>query len=229
MKVLIVDDQELARTGLRFGLQDQAQITVVGEAENGEDAIASAASTNPDVILMDIMMPGMNGIVATQNIKKQFPETKVVMLTSSQVDEEIFASLAAGADAFCLKTIKMSHLMQVLEVVAAGGIWLDPAVATLVIQNLPRDSAATQGPKTIQKRQRYQTNLTDREYDVLTLIAQGMSNKEIAAALVVTIHTVKIHVSNIIQKLAVDDRTQVAIKALQEGLIAPSSIQPEKV
>src|SRR5690606_16442923 len=194
----------------------------VGEAENGEEAVAAVSRLNPDIVLMDIGMPVMNGITATQQIKARFPDTRVVMLTSHANPEEIFASLSAGADAYCMKDIKVERLAQVLDMVLEGAVWLDPAIAGMVIQALPSGNGEAVGEgsrENLPGRRRYNTELTEREREVLELIVQGKSNKEIAQILNVTTHTAKAHVGNIIQKLAVDDRTQVAVKALQEGMV----------
>jgi DNA-binding NarL/FixJ family response regulator len=242
VKILITDDQELSRTGLRYSLKDVDGIDHIDEAENGQQAIRAVENSVPDIILMDISMPEMNGILATKQIKAQHPEVKIIMLTSSHSEEEIYGALSAGADGFCLKNIKISQLRQIMDVVSHGGIWLDPAIAASVIKTLPSEvapsesqfdktapslstsvkakSGFTSGTAASRRSQAdLQTQLTSREWEVLKLIAQGKSNKEIATELVVTVHTVKIHVSSIIQKLAVTDRTQAAIKALQEGWV----------
>lgn len=220
LRVLIVEDHELARYGLSMSLSERENIAIVGEAENGEQGVEQAIAEKPDIVLMDIGMPVMNGITATQRIKSQDPNIKVVMLTSMSNQEEVLASLAAGADAYCMKEIKLDRLAKVLEMVMDGAIWLDPMIARLVIQSLPGGSLkATEAPSEKQPKRRYNTQLTDREQEVLKLIVSGKSNKEIAQLLGVSNHTAKAHVGNIIQKLAVDDRTQVAVKALQEGLL----------
>ncbi len=220
LKVLIVEDHELARYGLGMALGEQERIRIVGEAENGKEGLTLALKEKPDIVLMDVGMPVMNGIMATQEIKAKLSETKVVMLTSISNPEEVLASLVAGADAYCMKEIKMDRLLQVLDMVMEGATWLDPAIAGLVRQALPGnldDSASGMHPH--HPKRRYNAELTEREHEVLNLIVSGKSNKEIAAALAVSNHTAKAHVGNIIQKLAVDDRTQVAVKALKEGLL----------
>lgn len=230
MRLLIVEDHELARFGLSMALAERAAVTVVGEAQNGEEGVRLAMAEKPDIVLMDIGMPVMDGITATQQIKAQLPEVKVVILTSISNSEEVMASLAAGADAYCMKDIKIDRLHQVLEMVLDGALWLDPAIARLVVRSLPNGpvaasaesgaqaTEASQEPQPQPKR-RYNTELTEREHEVLQLIVEGKSNKEIAVALKVSSHTAKAHVANIIQKLAVDDRTQVAVKALKGGLV----------
>lgn len=220
-RILIVEDHELARFGLSMALSEREHITVVGEAVDGKQGVEMTLAESPDIVLMDIGMPVMNGIEATREIKTKLPEAKVVMLTSMNSQDEVLASLAAGADAYCMKEIKIDRLLQVLEMVMEGAIWLDPAIAKLVMQSLPgsggSDPADTANEK--QTKRRYNTELTERELEVLKLIVAGKSNKEIAQALGVSNHTAKAHVANIIQKLAVDDRTQVAVKALKEQLV----------
>ncbi len=218
LKILIAEDHEFTRTGLKYSLQTHKNFQIMGEVENGEQAVSFASENQPHIILMDIGMPLMDGITATQKIKSQFPHIKIVMLTSRQVREEVFAALAAKADAYCMKDISTERLIQVLEMVSEGGIWLDQPVAELVMVDLQMPASEKQD-KTNSHRQAYNTELTEREMDVLALIVKGKSNKDIAEALTITINTVKVHVGNIIQKLAVDDRTQVAVKALQDGLV----------
>lgn len=219
-RVLIVDDYQLVRQGLAFTLKEQ-NIDVVGEAENGEEALAMVAQLKPDVVLMDIGMPVMDGITATNRIKTDFPDTKVIMLTSHDAHEEVIAALSAGADAYCLKDIKTERLCQVMEVISDGALWLDPAIASVILQSLSTPEN-TKADDLHTPRRRYNTELTDREREVLQLIVSGKSNKEIAGELSVTIHTAKAHVASIIQKLSVDDRTQAAVKAVREGMISAS-------
>lgn len=229
IRVLIVEDHELARFGLSMALSEHPSFTVLGEAENGRQGVELARSKQPDVVLMDIGMPVMDGIQATQAIKQTNPGIRIIMLTSISQNEEVLAALSAGADAYCMKDIRLDRLHQVIEMVMDGSLWLDPAVARVVMQALPRtqtestpgDSAAN--PATANRR-RYNTELTERELEVLRLIVAGKSNKEIAQTLNITNHTAKAHVGNIIQKLSVDDRTQVAVKALRDGLIGPSDV-----
>lgn len=217
-RILIAEDHELARYGLSMALEEKGLFEIAGEAENGAQAVEAVERDRPDIVLMDIGMPVMDGITATQQVKTRFPEVRVVMLTSRKENEEVFASLAAGADAYCMKDIKIDRLCQVLEMVMEGAIWLDPAIARLVMQAMP-GAGIPEAPRPTATRRQYNTELTEREREVLQLIVDGKSNKEIAQILDVTTHTAKAHVCNIIQKLAVDDRTQVAVKALKEGLV----------
>lgn len=211
--LIVAEDHELTRIGLVAALQRKGNLEVLAEAENGRDAVRQTRMHGPDVVLMDIGMPEMDGIQATHAIKQEFPEVKVVILSSRQEPEEIFASMSSGADAYCLKDIRVERLLQVLQMVRDGGIWLDPPVAEILMNALPRESANAA------KNEFQDIKLTDRELEVLRLLCEGQSNKEIATALQISLHTVKAHVCNIIHKMAVDDRTQVAIKAIQSGLV----------
>ncbi len=222
-KILIAEDHELARYGLAMALEEKGLFEIAGEAENGSQALEMIQRNQPDIVLMDIGMPVMDGITATQRIKSQNPDIKIVMLTSRKEEEEVYASLAAGADAYCMKDIRIERLCQVLEMVLEGAMWIDPAIARLVMQAIPANKPPEDAPAPRTTRKQYNTELTDREQEVLKLIVDGKSNKEIAQILEVTTHTAKAHVCNIIQKLAVDDRTQVAVKALKEGLVQQGS------
>jgi NarL family two-component system response regulator LiaR len=217
IRLLIAEDHEFTRTGLIYSFQKHDGYKIVGEAENGKQAIKLAHDLQPDMVLMDIGMPDIDGISATREIKDALPAIKVIILTSRQFSEEIYAVLSAGADAYCMKDISTERLLQVLEVIADGAVWLDPAIARIVASALPQQ--AENGLNILAPRQAYNLQLTEREVEVLHHIAMGKSNKDIAEALQVSVHTIKSHVRSLIQKLAVDDRTQAAVKALQDGLI----------
>ncbi len=215
LKLLLVEDHELTRIGLAHALQKHAGICVAGEAENGRQAVEQAGTLKPDIIVMDIGMPTLDGIQATREIKRLYPHIKIVILSSRQEKEEVFASLSSGAEAYCLKDIKVDRLIQTLQMVSNGGIWLDPPIAQMILDVLP---SFNNKPGFLNLPE-LQTNLTERELEVLKEICSGKSNKEIAVSLGISLYTVKGHVCNIIQKLAVDDRTQAAIKALHGGLV----------
>jgi DNA-binding NarL/FixJ family response regulator len=217
IRILIAEDYELARSGLCACLGREQNLLVVGEAKNGREAIELAGQLRPDIILMDIRMPVLDGIAATEQIKEQFPEIKVIMLTSHQEGEEVYAALAAGAEAYCMKDIAMDRLVEVVKMVMDGVVWLDPAIAKMVMKALPMN--LSQKPRAVQNRSRYNAELTEREKEVLECLVAGKSNRNIADELGVTMHTVKAHVCNILQKLAVDDRTMAAVKAVRDGLI----------
>lgn len=208
--VIIVDDHEVVRQGVRAFLDAQAGLTVLGEAGSGNEAVKLAEESVPDVVLMDLIMPGMDGVEATRRIKNISPRTQIVILTSYHDDEHIFPALQAGAISYVLKDVKMDQLADAVKRAAVGEATLHPRVAARIIQELhgtPRDEI---NPF---------TELTDREMEVLKLIARGSSNSEIAAELVISEHTVKGHVSNILSKLHLADRTQAAVYAWQKGVV----------
>jgi DNA-binding NarL/FixJ family response regulator len=223
LKILLVEDHELTRKGIIYGLRKQERFEIAGEASDGKEAVEMFEALLPDIVLMDIALPVLNGIEATSQIKKINPQTKVIMLTSYGEEEKIFSAFKAGADAYCMKDIKLPRLNKIIEVVAEGGIWLDPKIAHLILKVLSYIPANIEDEKTRQKSNTLHANrkiqLTSREKEILTLISRGKNNKDIAEELSVSIYTVKNHVSNIISKLAVEDRTQAAIKALNENLL----------
>ena len=183
---------------------------MVDEAASGEEAIRMVAEYIPDVVLMDLIMPGMDGIETTRQIKKISPRTQVVVLTSYHEDVHIFPALKAGAISYILKDMKMEKLVDALHKAVQGEVTLHPRVAARVLQNLRGDN---------DEDQQLFTDLTERELDVLKLIASGMSNSQIAGELVITENTVKGHVSNILSKLHLMDRTQAAVYAWQQGIV----------
>jgi NarL family two-component system response regulator LiaR len=208
--VLIVDDHAVVREGIRAFLSSLPDIEVSGEAESGAEAARLAEATAPDVVLMDLLMPGMDGIEATRLVRKASPHTQVVVLTSFHEDEHIFPALRAGAISYLLKDVKMEELAEALRRAARGEGSLHPRVASRLIQEIRGEGGSAVNPY---------TGLTERELDVLRAIASGLSNSEIAARLVVSENTVKGHVSNILSKLHLADRTQAAIYAWKEGIV----------
>ena len=210
ISVLIVDDHEVVRRGVRAYLDTLPDLTVVGEAATGEQAVELAQEQIPDVVLMDLILPGMDGVEATRKIKDVSPRTQVVVLTSYHEDEHIFPALRAGAISYTLKDMKMDRLAEAVRKAARGEVTLHPRVAARVLQDIRRGRRDDQA---------LFTELTDREMDVLKLIANGLTNSEIAAELVISENTVKGHVSNILSKLHLADRTQAAVYAWREGLV----------
>ncbi len=208
--VLLVDDHQVVRQGVRAFLDAIPDIDVVGEAESGETAVRLSAEHVPDVVLMDLLMPGMNGVEATRQIKKTSPRTQIVILTSYHQDEHIFPALQAGAISYVLKDIKMEALVTAIRQAAQGEATLHPQVAARVIQELHGSRKHEFNPY---------TELTERELEILKLIADGLSNQEIAAQLFISQNTVKGHVSNILSKLHLADRTQAAVYAWKEGIV----------
>ncbi|MGD9030570.1 MAG: response regulator transcription factor [Anaerolineae bacterium] len=208
--VLVVDDHEVVRRGLRSYLDALPGFAVVGEAESGEAAIQLAVEHIPDVVLMDLVMPGMDGVEATRRVKNASPRTQIVVLTSYHQDEHIFPALKAGATSYVLKDVKMDELADAVRRAARGEATLHPRVAARVIQEFHGARGVELNPF---------TELTDREMEVLRLIANGLSNSEIAEELVISGNTVKGHVSNILSKLHLADRTQAAVYAWREGIV----------
>lgn len=219
LSVMLVEDQLLVRHGLSMVLREKG-FCIVAETDSGEEAIEHSRNLAPAVILMNIGLAGrINGIEATRRIKQLHPDSRVIILTSHSEEREVLAALSAGADAYCLKDLNLDLLCQILEMVNRGAIWLDPAVARKVIDRLPVDSKRPDLSAAVPSRRRYNPELSKRERQVLGLLVEGKSNKEISQELQITIHTTKSHVCSIIQKLSVEDRTQAAIKAVQEKLV----------
>jgi NarL family two-component system response regulator LiaR len=208
--IIIVDDHEVVRRGIRAYLDILPEFDVVGEASSGEEAIQLVTELIPDVVLMDLIMPGMNGIETTRQIKKISPRTQVVVLTSYHEDAHIFPALKAGAISYILKDMKMDKLVEALHRAVHGEVTLHPRVAARVLQNIRGEN---------NEDQPLFTELTERELEVLKLIASGLTNSQIAEKLVISENTVKGHVSNILSKLHVADRTQVAVYAWQSGIV----------
>lgn len=223
IRVLIAEDHELARTGLSYAIQGNPQFQVIGEADNGITAVAQASEHQPHVVLMDIDMPEMDGILATRKIKETLPDVKVIMLTSQGEQEQVYQAFSAGADGYCLKDIRIERLFTVIEMVAEGGIWIDPPIAGFILNRINRSPSPENVSKHLEPEANQGNALTEREMETLTLIVAGKSNKEIANLMSVSTNTIKTYVGKIIQKLAVDDRTQAAVKALQSGLVKPES------
>lgn len=208
--VLLADDHQVVRQGVRTFLNALPDIEVVGEAETGEAAVGLATEHVPDVVLMDLLMPGMGGVEATRRVKNVSPRTQVVVLTSYHQDEYIFPALQAGAISYVLKDIKMEELARAVRQAARGEATLHPRVAARVIQELHRPQPDELNPY---------MELTERELDVLKLIADGLTNQQIAEQLIISPNTVKGHVSNILGKLHLADRTQAAVYAWREGIV----------
>ncbi|ANW21042.1 response regulator [Streptomyces clavuligerus] len=218
IRVLIADDQTMVRQGFGFLLGAEPGIEVVGQAEDGAEAVARVAELAPDVVLMDIRMPGVGGIEATRRITGAPGATaKILMLTTFDLDEYVYEALRAGASGFLLKDASAAELAHAVRVVAAGDALLAPAVTKRLIAEFSRLTGAPRAPL----RERVGT-LTERETEVLALIAQGLSNAEIATALVVAEQTVKTHVGRILVKLGLRDRTQAAVFAYESGLVRPT-------
>lgn len=207
--VVLVDDHDVVRRGLRSFLETEPGLQVVGEAGNGADAVALVQELVPDVVLMDLVMPGMDGIEATRRVCQVSPQTRVVVLTSYGDDAKVFPAIQAGALSYLLKTARADEVAAAVRAAGRGEAVIDPGVATRLMQALQQPALANPG-----------SDLTERERDVLRLIAKGYTNQQIAAELYIGIKTVKSHVSNVLSKLHLEDRTQAAIFALKKGLDA---------
>ncbi|HWI63910.1 MAG TPA: response regulator transcription factor [Symbiobacteriaceae bacterium] len=210
VSVLVVDDHRVVRAGLVALLKQNPGLRVVGEAGNGEEAVRLAGELKPDVVLMDMQMPVMNGVEATQRIKAQWPAVQVLVLTTYDDDELIWGGLQAGAKGYLLKDAPPEELLQGIKAVAAGQSLLPPHIAAKLMQVISHGGPARSEPA---------DQLTERELEILKLMAGGAANKEIAAALFISENTVKTHISNLFQKLDVRDRTEAVTRALSRGLI----------
>lgn len=208
IKVMLVDDHEMVRIGLAAVLETEEDIQIVGEAGNGADGIKLVEQTKPDVVLMDLVMDGMDGIETTKRITQMYPEVKVIVLTSFLDDEKMYPVIEAGAFSYLLKTSRASEITGAIRAAVNGQSILESQVATKMMNRLRQPQQASA-----------HDDLTEREMEVLRAIAQGKSNQDIADELFIGIKTVKSHVTNILSKLDVDDRTQAAIYAIKHGLV----------
>ncbi len=212
-KILIVEDHELTRFGLKTAFEGCDFVDAIFEAESAERGLELASDNDINLIIMDLGLPGMDGIEATKKIKALNKDTKIVILTSHNDEQEVLNSLKAGANAYCSKEINPKRLIQVVQSVLDGAAWFDPSISHIVLD------AATKSQENTQVRPEKNYGLTSRETQILKLITEGYSNIEIAKELFVSINTTKAHVASILQKLEVDDRLQAALKALKEKLV----------
>jgi len=219
---MVVDDSRLTRLSVKTMLKSaQNDIELVGEAEEGNQAIEMVGKLRPDVVLMDIGMPIMDGVRATQAIKRQYPDVKVVMLTSHEDEDDVLDAFSSGANSYCLKETPPEMLVHVVLSTAHGACWIDPKIARIVMSQLqPSDRGGKQADD---EEDSEGSNgfalLTEREVDVLKLITKGLNNAEISERLCISMNTVKTHLKNIFQKLEVEDRTAAALKALKERIV----------
>lgn len=222
IRVLLVDDQALLRKGFRMVLEEQADIEVVGEAADGEQALAECLAHRPDVVLMDVRMPGTDGIEATAMIAEAAPASRVLILTTFDLDDYAFAGLRAGASGFLLKDVPPDELVRAIRTVAAGDAVVSPRVTRRLLDTfahqLPSEDPGGAGTGAVAPGL---AELTEREREVLVTVAEGLSNAEIAERLFVSEATVKSHVGRILAKLQLRDRVQAAVFAYQAGLVRP--------
>jgi NarL family two-component system response regulator LiaR len=209
IRILLVDDHEMVRMGVRTYLMTEPDLEVVGEAGSGERAVELARELRPDIVLMDLVMGGMDGVEATRGVLTVSPQSKVLVVTSFLEDEKVMPALEAGASGYLLKTVLGDELVRSIRKVVQGETVLEPQVAAKVVANLQKPKRET-SPL---------ASLTEREVEVLRLIAEGMTNQQIGETLFIGIKTVKTHVSNILAKLGVEDRTQAAVLALKNGWV----------
>ena len=217
INILLVEDQKLIRVGLKSLFEGQDDLVVVSEAQSGKEAIEKYRIVHPDIILMDIGLPDISGVEATKRILEVNNRAKVIILTSHLSEQEVLNALQAGACAYVMKDISTDVLKMIIKTVYDGAMWLDPQVVPILREKNCGVVPPRQMSRAMFKEQH--ANLTQREYEVLKLVVDGLSNSEIAQELTISEHTAKAHVCNIIQKLVVDDRTQAAVKALKEGLV----------
>ena len=215
--VVIVEDFKLTRVGLRCALNSNPDIEVVAESENAIDGLKLIEQFKPDVVIMDLGLPGMNGIEAIGKIREFSRNMKIIALTSHDRQEEVVAALSSGANSYCLKDIDPDKLANVIRDVNEGVCWIDSMVANLALNSIPKvEDAALVGERAANK---IKVPLTEREYEVLKHLVAGKSNTEIAQELIVSVHTAKAHVCSILQKMCVNDRVQAAVKAVKEGMV----------
>ena len=233
IRVVLVEDHDVVRIGLRTVLQLQAGIQVVGEATTGPQGLTLLQNTEVDVALVDIGLPGMDGIELTQKFRQYQKEhatvtTKVIMLTMQGSQETVIAAFAAGADSYCMKDVGIEQLIEAINMTHSGNAWIDPAIASIVLRQMRQSISQPTNSKTIEIRSlepEYEQVLasdpvTEREREVLELMVAGCTNVAIAERLFITVGTVKTHVRNILAKLCADDRTEAAVRALRSGIIS---------
>ena len=215
IKVLLVEDHIMARMGTAIFIQNTDGLELIGQAEDGLEAIKLAKTLNADVILMDIGLPKMDGTEATKKIKESGVDSSILMLTSRDSEDDVYAALQAGADGYIMKGCNLDALLSAIKSVSQKAAWLDPMIARLVLSGIQKQNV--QNKEKQENINKY--SLTKKELEVLSLISEGLSNKEISDKLVVTLSTTKAHVHNILQKLYVTDRTKATVKARDEGLV----------
>ncbi len=215
--ILIVEDHPFTKQTLVYELKQCENINILGALENGKEAVDFVKTQTPDIILMDIDMPVMNGIDATLNIKQFNNNIKVIILTAHNEKEKVLSSFQSGANAYCVKNIDTKELLRIMDIVSDGGIWFDTQIAHFIFDILKNIEENKQNEL---NKKAEDFNITERERNVIKLVADGLSNTEIANELVISTNTVKNHIASIIKKLSVKDRTQIAIYALKNNILS---------
>ena len=220
IRLILADDHAVVRSGTRELLEQQPDLKIVGEASDGEEAVQLAEELRPDVLVMDVRMPRLNGIEATRRIKAEYPEVRILVLTAHDDDEYVFALLQAGANGYLLKTAEIDELVRAIRTVAAGQPALAPEVTGKVMQQFTSGKSL---PEVVTENTDSYDGLTDRELGILQLVGQGMSNKQIGKQLFISDRTVQAHLSNIFSKLGVNSRTEAVMHAVRKGWITTGS------
>lgn len=219
INVLLVEDHELYRMGLNMVLDKDEEINLVSDASDGLEGVRKAREYSPDVILMDIGLPNMDGIESTTKIKEFLPETKILILTSRNGEQDVLSAFAAGADGYVMKGANPEQMISAIKAVYEGVGWIDPAIAKVVFSNIGKTPISQSGAENPSDKTSNQYGLTERELDVLSLMVEGLSNPQISEKLVISRSTAKAHVHSILQKLCAATRTQATVRAIQEGLV----------
>lgn len=219
IKVLLVEDHTMTRMGLEVVLEKATGVELVGSADNGKTGVELAKKLHPNVILMDIGLPEIDGIEATKNIKDANLDSYIIMFTSRDNENDVFASFAAGADGYIMKGASEDQLVTAIKAAAEGTAWIDPVIARMVLGAINKKASNSSATSEDGKQFAKSCGLTEREMEVLALIVEGLTNPQIAERLFITRATAKAHVHSILQKLCVDDRTQAAVTAMREGLV----------
>ena len=219
IRLLLADDQQLMRQGLRLLLEMESGLQVVGEAGNGQEALDAYARLLPDVVLMDIRMPVLDGVAATQHMRQRWPDSKIIILTTFDDDANVFEALRAGALGYLLKDVSSQELTQAIRTVNEGGALIDPSIARKVLAEFSRLAPGSSAPGMGKPADPMTEALSEREMEILHLVAQGLTNRQIAERLYLAEGTVKNYISAIFQKLGVQDRTQAVLAAQQRGLL----------
>lgn len=217
IRVVIVEDYKLFRVGIQSVLDSDPEIDVVGEAEDGEAGLEVIRSMNPDVVLVDLGIPKRNGLEMLRLLKRENTHSKVIILTSHHEEEDVLSALRAGANAYCIKDIPSVRLLEVIKSVYEGALWLDPAVAQVALDLFHLMESAVDSSKISPRFPK--PVLTERETKILHLMVEGYNNQRIADNLYLSVHTVKVYISSILQKLSVQDRVQAVVKAIRENII----------